>query len=115
MDPQTIAHQLGELGRELDKAVRELAEFEETGVDAEGDYKAAFARAFREGTGSVEDRKQQAIEDCDQLWRIWGKAAAAVRMQKEHVKALHARIDVGRTLASTIRAELSLVHSGVGA
>jgi hypothetical protein len=114
MDPQTIAHQLGELGRELDQAVRSLAELEESAVDDEGNFKVAFARAFREGTGSVEDRKQQAIEECDQLWRIWGKAAAAVRMQKEHVKALHARIDVGRTLASTVRAELSLVHAGVG-
>jgi hypothetical protein len=114
VDPQTIATQLGKLGIDLDTAVKTLSELEETAVDVEGDFKVAFAKAFRNGQGSVEDRKQQAVEDCDQLWRMWGKAASAVRIQKEHVKALHARIDVGRTLASTVRAELSLVHAGVG-
>lgn len=115
MDAIVIARQLGELGVELDKAVKSLAEFEETAVDAEGDFKVAYAKAFRNGKGSVEDRKQQAFEDCDELWRVWGKAAAAVRIQKEHVRALHARIDVGRTLASNVRAEISLAQSGVAA
>jgi hypothetical protein len=44
----------------------------------------------------------------DQLWRVFGKAAAAVRLQKEHIRALHARIDVGRTIQSTARAEMQL-------
>lgn len=115
MDAIVIARQLGELGVELDKAVRSLAELEDVAVDAEGDFKVANSKAFRGCTGSIEDRKQQAFEETAELWRVWGKAAAAVRIQKEHVKALHARIDVGRTLASTVRAELSLVQSGVSA
>lgn len=113
MDAIIIARQLGELGVELDKAVKELARLEDIAVDAEGDFKVANSKAFRGCKGSVEDRKQQAFEETAELWRVWGKAAAAVRIQKEHVRALHARIDVGRTLASNIRAEISLAQSGV--
>lgn len=109
----TVVRQLGELSRNLDDAVKTLGELEQTAVEAEGDYKVAFARAFREASGSVEDRKQAAVESTDDLWRVYGKAAAAVRLQREHIKALHARIDVGRTIQSTARAEMALAGSGV--
>lgn len=112
-DIVTIVKQLGHLSRDLDDAVKKMGELEDVAVDAEGDYKVAFSRAFREAAGPVEDRKQIATAETDQLWRIYGKAAAAVRLQKEHIKALHARIDVGRTLQSTARAEIALVNAGV--
>jgi hypothetical protein len=113
MLPHQIADHLGGLGVELDKAVKAMGEYEVVAVDAEGDFKVKYARVFREAAGSVEDRKQIAILDCDAEWRIWGKAAGLVRLQREHIRALHARIDVGRTLASTVRAEVSLARSGV--
>ncbi|WP_433520069.1 hypothetical protein ACQP2T_63755 (plasmid) [Nonomuraea sp. CA-143628] len=104
----TIVKQLGHLSRDLDEAVNKLADLEFIAVEAEGDFKVAFAGCFREAVGSVEDRKQIAITQTDTLWRTFGKAAAAVRLQKEHIKALHARIDVGRTIQSTARAEMQL-------
>lgn len=113
MNPIEIARQLSTLGRDIDEAVKQLGDFELAAVDAEGDFRAKFAKAFRSAPGSVEDRKQAAIEECDVEWRTWGIAAAVVRRQREHLKALHARIDVGRTLASNVRAEVSLARSGV--
>lgn len=113
MDPVVIARQLGALGVDLDEAVRKMGDLETAAVAAEGEYKAKFSRIFRDASGSVEDRKQVAVFECDAEWRMWGLAAAAVRLQKEHIRALHARIDVGRTLASNVRAEVSLARSGV--
>jgi len=113
-DIVTIVKQLGQLSRDLDDAVRRLGELEEIAVDAEADYKVAFSRAFREASGSVEDRKQIAAAQTDHEFRVYGKAAAAVRLQREAIKALHARIDVGRTLQSTARAELALLQAGGG-
>jgi hypothetical protein len=113
MEPRVISGQLSKLGIDLDGAVDKLCELEEMSVDAEGDYRVAHAKAFLGGVGSIEDRKQQAVLAADDLFRIWGKAKAAVTRQKEHIKALHARIDVGRTLASTLRAEVSLARSGI--
>ncbi len=107
-DMLTVVKQLGQLSRDLDDAVTKMADLEFIAVEAEGDFKVAFSHAFREAAGSVEDRKQTAVVETDRLWRIYGKAAAAVRLQKEHIKALHARIDVGRTIQSTARAEMQL-------
>lgn len=113
-DILTIVKQLGQLSRDLDDAVERLGEIEEIAVDLEADYKLAFAQAFKEAVGAVEDRKQTAVIETDAAYRLAGKAAAGVRKQKEHVKALHARIEVGRSMQSTARAEIALVNAGVG-
>lgn len=102
---------LSELSRELSPAVNELRRLDEIRVHAEGDFKSAFARAFREATGSVEDRKQQAWLEADGLWRTWSLAESAVKMQQAHIKALHARVDVGRSVFSAQRAEMAFVAS----
>ncbi|MEO3856113.1 hypothetical protein [Acrocarpospora sp. B8E8] len=112
-DIQTIVNQLGKLSVDLDNAVDLLCEIEEIAVDAEADYKKAFAEAFEGGIGPVESRKQQAVIKCDKLYRISGKAQAAVRKQVQHLRALHARIEVGRTIQSTARAEIALTNAGV--
>lgn len=113
MNPHVIAEQIVRLGLDLDIAVDRLCELEEMSVDAEGEYRTTFAKTFLAGVRSIEDRKQQAVLDADDCFRTWGKAKAAVLRQKEHVKALHARIEVGRTLASNVRAEISLGRIGV--
>lgn len=113
MNPILIAEQLGQLGVDLDKAVKHMGELEDIAVDSEGDFKAKYSKVFRESAGSIKDREQIAFTECETEWRIWGKAAAAVRLQKEHIRALHARIDVGRTLASNVRAEVGLARTGI--
>lgn len=113
MERHVIETQLSQLGVELDRAVTQLCELEETSVDVEADYKATYGKAFLSGSGSIEDRKQQAVLASDDLLRMSGKAKAAVQRQKEHIKALHARIDVGRTLASNVRTEASLTRTGL--
>ena len=113
-DLVTIVKQLRQLSLDLDDAVDRLCELEEIAVDAEADYKKRSAEAFKAASGTVEDRKQEAVIVADELYRISGKAAAAVRRQKESLKALHARIDVGRTIQSTARSEIALINAGVG-
>lgn len=111
-DINTVVRQLGDLARELDTAVAKLAELDEIRIDAEADFKAAEAQAFRAAEGSMELRKREALLACDELWRTWGKAESAVNVQKAHIRALHARVDVGRTIQSSIRAEIALAGNG---
>lgn len=113
MNPHVIAEQLLRLSTDLDNAIKTLGDLEATAVDAEGEFKVKYSRAFRNATGSVEDRKQFAIEECATEWHTWGLAASAARLQRDHLKALHTRIDVGRTLASNVRAEVGLARTGV--
>lgn len=108
---ETVIKQLGQLGRALDEEISALSKLEVAAVEAEGAYKAEFARQFRDATGPVEDRKQAAIAATDTQWRTWGKAVAAVRIQRESLKALHARIDIGRTMASREKALAALAGS----
>ncbi|MBB6172255.1 hypothetical protein HNR23_002315 [Nocardiopsis mwathae] len=108
---RNIEH-LGALTLALGEAVSDLEKHEVTAVHAEADYKLAQARAFRDAVGSVEARKMAAVEACDQLFRTWGEAAAVVTAQKAHIRALHTRIDVGRTKIATVRAEVSLAGYG---
>lgn len=102
---------LAEISRELAPAVNELRKLDEIRVHAEADFKSKFARVFREASGSVEDRKQQAWLEADGLWRTWSLAESAVKMQQAHIKALHTRVDVGRSIFSAQRAEMAFVNS----
>ncbi|QVJ00419.1 hypothetical protein KGD82_16805 [Nocardiopsis eucommiae] len=103
---------LADLSRELDQAVTDLGRYEATAVEAEGDYKVARAHAMKEASGPMDLRKAEADIECDELFRTWGKAAALVTMQRAHIRALHTRIDVGRTIQATARAEVNLAGLG---
>ena len=107
-DGTQIINQLGQLGRDLDTEVGNLGKYEEAAVDAEGEFRKAYAEAFKDATGTLEDRKQAAIAATQDEWRTWGLATAVVRRQRENLRALHARIDIGRTMASRDKALASL-------
>lgn len=109
---EKVIQQLGQLGRDLVTEVDAYGGLEEMAVDTEGDFRAAFAKIFKDSIGSVEDRKQAAIAATDQEWRTWGKALAAVKRQRESLKALHARVDIGRTMASRDKALAALAGHG---
>ena len=107
-DGEVVIRQLGQLGRDLETEIAVLAGLEEIAVEAEGDYRRDFAISYRNATGTMEDRKQWATFETEVLWRTWGKASAAVRRQRESLKALYARIDIGRTMASREKALAAL-------
>lgn len=111
IDGNMVIQHLGQLGLDLESEIGKLSDLEGSAVDAEGTYRVAYARAHQDATGSVEDRKQAAIEQTRDEWRTWGRAAAAVRIQRESLRALHARIDIGRTMASREKALAALAGS----
>lgn len=103
-DGETIIRQLAQLGRDLDVEVGRYGDLELLAVDAEGDFRKAYAEKHAAAEGNLEDRKQAAVAATDAEWRTWGKALAAVKRQRESLRALHARIDIGRTMASREKA-----------
>jgi hypothetical protein len=125
-EAETLAQQLGQLGRDLQDGVTVLGKLEEEAVAAEGRYRAreyaygdAMDRAFLDLPGSVEVRKAQARTTTGSYWHNsqdayleWSRAKARVRVQNANLSAIRTRIDVGRSLLSREKALLSL--SGVG-
>ncbi|WP_435109767.1 hypothetical protein [Nocardiopsis synnemataformans] len=112
-DPLAVMRQLGRLSHELDLGNAKLAELDELRIEAEGDYRFAYSKAYEKATGNMESRKQQAVQECDGMWRTWQRAESAVKLQQRNLKALYARIDVGRSIFSVQKAELTLANSGM--
>lgn len=102
MSNETI-RALGQVSRELDQAVTDMQTLELAATKAETAFKVAEARAFMKAEGSVDARKAQATIDTEALRDDYEGKAAAVRVQRERIKALHARIDVGRTISAAER------------
>lgn len=114
MDGDTLAKQLGELGRQLDEATGRLADLDilatGKGIDAANakeSYEDALAAAFRDADGAVEARKMLARLSCGHERKLslqaaaeWEMAKAQVRNQQAMVRAINARIDIGRSLLS---------------
>jgi hypothetical protein len=100
----TVLDQLQTISRDLDAAIRQLSEFEMKAADAESTYRVAKARAFLRAEGAVQAREHQAVLDTAVELVERDKTAAMVRVQRDYIKSLHARIDVGRTIASAEKA-----------
>ncbi|MBB4931794.1 putative coiled-coil protein SlyX [Lipingzhangella halophila] len=104
--------ELSQLARDLDMAVRRLNELDQQRIEAEGAYKVAEARAFRDSEGSMELRKRQSVLECAELWREWQSAEALVKAQQQHLRALHSKIDIHRSCFSAQKAEMAFTTSG---
>lgn len=112
LTPNAIARQLITLGRDLDQLVSRFQDVEKAAAEAKRDAEVAYARAYLTCEGPVEERKQKAIEATANERFVADIADREVAACKEAIRALHARIEVGRTLASNVRAEVSLARSG---
>jgi hypothetical protein len=121
-DAETLARQLGQLGRDLEESVETLAGLELESVEAEGRFRTrenafgdALDRAFLDADGGVEARKATARLvtgsyrlDLHVASLDWSRAKAAVRCQQASLTALHKRIEIGRSLLSREKALLTL-------
>jgi len=100
----TVLDQLQTISRDLDAAIKQLSDLEMKAADAESTYRVAKAQAFMRAEGPVQAREHQAVIATQVQLIERDKTAAMVRVQIQLIKSLHARIDVGRTLASAEKA-----------
>lgn len=96
----TVLDHLQNISRELDAAIEELKTMERDAARAESTYRVAKAKAFMVAEGPVQAREHQAVIATEVELIERDMTAAMARVQLQKVKALHARIDVGRTVAS---------------
>lgn len=113
MTPNQIASFLIELGKQLEALVREYRDLGDAAAEAKRDAELAYAKAYMGSEGTVEDRRQAAIQassDARYMADLMERKTAGCR---EAIRAVHARIEVGRTLSATTRDEMKLAGSGV--
>jgi hypothetical protein len=111
MTPNQISAFLIELGRTLDALVKEYRDLGDAAAEAKRDAELAYARAYMGTEGTVEERRQAAVlatSDARYMADLMDRKVTGCR---EAIRAVHARIEVGRTLSATTRDEMKL--SGV--
>jgi len=113
VNPATVERQLMELSVALDTAQVDLAALDEAAVRAKQSYEVAFARALLTAQGSNADSRKAAATLAVESQALDADIAAAkVRAAKEKVGVLRTRIDVGRTIASSLRTSYEMAGRG---
>ena len=106
LTPNQIAANLMQLTRDLDALVREFKALGAKAAEAKRTAEVAYARAFMQAEGPVEERRQTALQKAAEERFLADLAEREVAGCKEAIRAIHARIEVGRTLSATTRDEL---------
>lgn len=112
MTPNEIAQNLINLSRRLDLLVKDYKTQQDAAAEAKRDAVKAEASAYLNSTGPVEERKRQAaLAASDAVFQA-DLTERQVVATREAIRALHAHIEVGRTLSASTRDEIKL--AGVG-
>lgn len=102
---------LASLSRELVELLGTYQAANLAKAKAEQAYKVAYASAYLDAEGSIEERKQRATLVTADAAREAAIADVAFDNVRAALRVLGQRLDAGRTIASTIRAEA--IASGV--
>lgn len=106
-----VAEHLAELAKELDGLVKRTGEEDLIATTLREEYLRSYAKAWRSSQGSVEARKQIAISLTGDERMAAEIADCQVRDLRRRIDAIRIRIDVGRSLGTTVRAEVGLASS----
>jgi hypothetical protein len=112
--PNEIATWLGVLIRQLDAKVTEYAQLSDEAAQARSLAEVAFARHFLEAVGAMDARRQIAMREAANERFGADVAERKVAACKEAIRALHLKIDVGRTASANVRAELAALSATAG-
>ena len=112
MRADDVQRNLAELSRELVSLLGDYQRANEDRARKEAAYKAAYAAAYLAAEGNIEERKQRAVLTTADQYRDAELAAVLFDNVRAALRVLGQRLDTGRTIASTIRAEA--IATGVG-
>lgn len=106
-DLEQIITRLAELGRMLDKATHEIAEWDERTVRAKAANETAYARAFLTNDGTVDQRRQKSLLDTREQRFTHEMNEMAHRACRERIRTLTIQIEIQRSIASARKAQWS--------
>ena len=107
-----VAARLAALSRDLDRQTTAAEVLDRDAVEKRHVYELAFSRSYLSSTGSVEQRKHHAVIETGQEKLAAEIADAALRACRTRIATIKASIETGRSLASAIKAEISLANAG---
>lgn len=108
LTPNAVVTNLLELARQLGTMSSDLGQLEIEAVNKREDYVLALSKAYLSAEGPVETRKHLALSWTSKERLAAETAEALVRGRKRQLDSLKVRIDVGRSAAAALRAEIAL-------
>lgn len=108
LTPNMVAANLAALARELDQAIRAIESADRDRVERRGAYDLAYARAFLAAEGSMDIRRYVATEQTHDKRMDADVADATFRHLQRRIAAINTRVDVGRSVNSALKTEMSL-------
>ena len=108
LTPNGVVQQLLSLARELAELSEGMDQLEIDAVNAREDFTMAHAAAFLEAEGAMDIRRYTAIQATHHERLAAETAEALVRGRKRQLQSLSIRIEVGRSAAAALRAEIAL-------
>jgi len=107
-----VVMRLSQLSRALEAKTQEIADLDREWVTAKAAFKVAYARTFLTTPGSMDVRKQTAVQETADLDFTAELAEAKVRAARESIRTLRDQLDVGRSLGAAARAEFQATGWG---
>jgi hypothetical protein len=108
MTPNDVVVHLTRLAEELRKLVTDIDTAEIEAVNAREDFTLALSKAFLSAEGAMDMRKHRSVV-ATHVERIAAELAdARVRGLRRWINCMNARIDIGRSMGTTLRSEISL-------
>lgn len=108
LTPNAVVSGLLELSRELAELSKDLDRIEADAVNSRENFTMALSAAFLQAQGPMDIRRHQSIVDTHPERLAAETAEAIVRGRKRQIDSIKVRIDVGRSAAAALRAEMSL-------
>ena len=95
--PDQIVQQLDAIRTQMSRTAEEIRDAEITADDAERDYKRESALAYRRASGSIDDRKQQAILATEEFAKAKDRSASILN----YVKMRRANLEIEQSNLQT--------------
>ena len=109
LTPNEVVKQLTRLAQELDATTELLREADHDSTLKRHQADLAEAKAYLSAEGPVEERKRIAKVATERIEEEALVSEALVRYLKNKLKSLDLRIEVGRSLGTSLRAEMRLM------
>ncbi|MDN5687084.1 MAG: hypothetical protein L0G94_10495 [Brachybacterium sp.] len=107
MSTTDIVHELSRIGRELDDLSHRIDQLDQAAVLAWSAHRKAYATAYIDGQGSIEDRKQHAVLEVEEQRVSAESADQVLRAARERIRVLRDRLEIGRSISAARRAEFA--------
>lgn len=108
LTPTQVALRLAALSRELDAAVDAVQAADRDRVEKRANFDLAYAKAFLTAEGSMDVRRYKAVIQTHGLRVEADVADAAFRHLQRRIAAINTGVEVGRSVNSALKTEISL-------